>query len=142
MVDALVLNVDRSWRNPNLLLWHGEVWLVDHGAALCFHHAWPTAAATATRPYPTAREHVTIASASGPCRRRRRTRAADHHCAPVRRGVLGPDQWLDDEVGFATPGTVRDAYVHQLSTRVTGRRSWLDSLEQATSGEVGNAAHL
>ena len=39
-LDALVANVDRSWRNPNLLVWHGDLWLIDHGAALYFHHAW------------------------------------------------------------------------------------------------------
>ena len=41
--DALVQNVDRSWRNPNLLVWHGNAWLIDHGAALYFHHNWPAA---------------------------------------------------------------------------------------------------
>ena len=41
--DALVQNVDRTWRNPNLLVWHRDIWLIDHGAALHFHHNWPTA---------------------------------------------------------------------------------------------------
>ena len=41
--DALVQNVDRTWRNPNLLVWHRNIWLIDHGAALYFHHNWPTA---------------------------------------------------------------------------------------------------
>ena len=49
--DALIGNVDRSWRNPNLLLWHGRVQLIDHGAALIFHHAWTGLEASATRPY-------------------------------------------------------------------------------------------
>ena len=40
--DALVHNVDRTWRNPNLLVWHRDIWLIDHGAALYFHHNWPT----------------------------------------------------------------------------------------------------
>ena len=40
-LDAFVANVDRSWRNPNLLMWHGELWCIDHGAALYFHHSWP-----------------------------------------------------------------------------------------------------
>lgn len=43
--DALVSNADRSWRNPNLLLWHRKLWLIDHGATLWFHHAWPSLAA-------------------------------------------------------------------------------------------------
>ena len=53
--DALVSNPDRTWRNPNLLVWHGDIWLIDHGAALYFHHNWPTA--DPARPYD-AREHV------------------------------------------------------------------------------------
>ncbi|MBV9794786.1 MAG: aminotransferase class I and II [Actinobacteria bacterium] len=55
--DALVSNPDRTWRNPNLLVWHGDIWLIDHGAALYFHHNWPTA--RPDRPYD-AREHVLI----------------------------------------------------------------------------------
>jgi len=53
--DALVQNVDRTWRNPNLLVWHGNIWLIDHGAALYFHHNWPTA--DPKRPFAAA-EHV------------------------------------------------------------------------------------
>ena len=49
--DALTQNVDRSWRNPNLLRWHGRPWLIDHGATLAFHHRWATAASSDTRPY-------------------------------------------------------------------------------------------
>ena len=39
-LDALTTNVDRSWRNPNLLVWHGRLWAIDHGACLYFHHSW------------------------------------------------------------------------------------------------------
>ena len=53
--DALVHNVDRTWRNPNLLVWHRNIWLIDHGAALYFHHNWP--AADPKRPFD-ASEHV------------------------------------------------------------------------------------
>ena len=40
-LDAFTANVDRSWRNPNLLVWGDELWVIDHVAALYFHHAWP-----------------------------------------------------------------------------------------------------
>ena len=53
--DALIQNVDRSWRNPNLLVWHGDIWLIDHGAALYFHHDWSRA--DPAKPYD-ARQHV------------------------------------------------------------------------------------
>ena len=65
--DALVQNVDRTWRNPNLLVWHRDIWLIDHGAALYFHHNWPTA--DPGRPFE-AREHVL---------RDRATRLAEAH---------------------------------------------------------------
>jgi hypothetical protein len=42
-LDALTQNVDRTWRNPNMLVWHKSIWLIDHGAALYFHHNWPGA---------------------------------------------------------------------------------------------------
>jgi len=50
-LDALIANVDRSWRNPNLLVWHRRLWCIDHGAALTFQHAWPDPSVTAARPY-------------------------------------------------------------------------------------------
>ena len=58
-LDALVGNVDRSWRNPNMLLWHREPWLIDHGATLTFHHHWPGAQRFPTRPYD-ARDHLLL----------------------------------------------------------------------------------
>ena len=45
--DALVSNADRSWRNPNMLLWHGSLYLIDHGATLTFQHRWASAGAAA-----------------------------------------------------------------------------------------------
>ncbi|CAM5719018.1 hypothetical protein SBADM41S_03698 [Streptomyces badius] len=55
--DALINNVDRSWRNPNLLVWHGDLWLIDHGATMIWHHNWPGAQASAAKPY-NASDHV------------------------------------------------------------------------------------
>ena len=63
--DALVHNVDRTWRNPNLLVWHRNIWLIDHGAALYFHHNWPqTGTADPKRPFDAPR-----ACAARPCHR-------------------------------------------------------------------------
>src|SRR5512139_1564351 len=50
-LDALTANVDRSWRNPNMLVWHGDLWLIDHGATMIWHHNWPTAGSAAAKPY-------------------------------------------------------------------------------------------
>jgi len=61
--DALIQNVDRTWRNPNLLVWHGNIWLIDHGAALYFHHNWP-APADPAKPFD-ASDHVLRDRAKG-----------------------------------------------------------------------------
>ena len=75
--DALVQNVDRSSRNTNLLVWHERLWLIDHGAALYFHHNWPggdgpSLEAVSQRPFAAARDHVSPSrSHAPPCRQRR-----------------------------------------------------------------------
>ena len=123
-LDALIGNVDRSWRNPNLLVWHGDVWLIDHGASLYFHHAWTTAERLVTRAYD-ASEHVLAPFA-------KRLPDADEELAPrvtedLLREVTGlvPEPWLANEPGFAGPQAVRDAYVAQLMARVAAPRTWL-----------------
>ncbi len=58
--DALVANVDRSIHNTNLLVWHDRLWLIDHGAALYFHHTWKNPREAAKRPYAAAANHVLL----------------------------------------------------------------------------------
>ncbi len=120
--DALTLNVDRSWRNPNLLVWHGDVWLIDHGASLYFHHDPRTADASARRPYQAddhvLRSHVTDLT------------GADEALAPLvtREALvdvlaLVPDEWL----GTDPPGA-RAAYLRWFVARMEGPRTWLPVL--------------
>jgi hypothetical protein len=121
--DALTGNVDRSWRNPNMLLWHGRPYLIDHGATLIFHHNWANAERFVQRAYD-ASDHVLSGVSPD-------LAAADAALAPLvdeellRRVVeLVPDEWLVDEPGFDGPGDVREAYVRYLLARVSDR-SWL-----------------
>jgi len=114
--DALIGNVDRSWRNPNLLLWHRDLQLIDHGASLVFHHSWARAASAAAAPY-SAADHVLAPQAT-----RRREAAAG--LAPLLTAellgevaALVPDPWLRDEPGFGAPADVRAAYVDHLLRR-------------------------
>jgi hypothetical protein len=126
--DALIGNVDRSWRNPNLLVWHGNVWLIDHGASLIFHHAWgrtPEARAKAAARAYDASDHVLAPFAT-------ELTAADRELAPrVGAALLGevvalvPDEWLADEPGFAGPDEVRAAYTEHLLARAREPRAWL-----------------
>lgn len=127
-LDALTANVDRSWRNPNLLVWHGDVWAIDHGACLWFHHGWSdgigSAARFATQRYD-ASDHVLAAYRSG-------LPAADATLAPmVTRDLLDevaalvPDVWLEPVPGAESPSALRDVYVDFLLARVGGDRGWL-----------------
>ncbi|MER5304190.1 HipA family kinase [Streptomyces lasiicapitis] len=114
--DALINNVDRSWRNPNLLVWHGDVWLIDHGASMIWHHNWPTAPAASARPYD-ASDHVL--APYGPD-----IAAAAAELAPqVTKELLAevtadvPDEWLTGEPGFDSADAVRRAYADALLPR-------------------------
>jgi hypothetical protein len=114
--DALVNNVDRSWRNPNLLMWRGELWLVDHGATMIWHHNWPGAEASAARPYD-ASDHALAPFAPD-------VAAAAAELAPqVTEELLAdvtaqiPDAWLTGEPGFDTPDDLRQAYARPLLAR-------------------------
>lgn len=117
--DALVGNVDRSWRNPNLLVWHGEMWLIDHGATMIWHHNWPSAPGRSDKPYD-ASDHVLAPFAPD-------VAAAAAETAPlVTESLLAecaaavPDEWLVDEPGFDGPDELRAAYVRALAARVPG----------------------
>lgn len=121
--DAFTGNVDRTWRNPNMLVWHGAPYLIDHGATLIFHHNWKGAAAAVQRPYD-ASDHVLAGFAPD-------LAGADAALAPRVTGemlreitALVPDSWLVDEPGFDGPAQVRGAYVEHLLARAA-ERSWL-----------------
>lgn len=114
--DALINNVDRSWRNPNLLVWHGELWLIDHGATMIWHHNWPGAAAAAGKPYD-ASDHVL--ATFGPDLAAAAAELAPRVTEDLLTAVAAdvPDEWLADEPGFDGPDAVRRAYVEVLLER-------------------------
>ena len=124
-LDAYVANVDRSWRTPHLLVWHGDVWAIDHGASLYFHHAWTGGitdpARFAEQPWSAddhvLRSHVDAVPA-----------VSEELGAMVTDEVLDevtalvPDEWL---VGPVPPNELRTAYRAFLRARLDGSRSWL-----------------
>ena len=136
-LDALTANVDRSWRNPNLLMWHERLWAIDHGACLYFHHSWSAGIGSperfAAQPYDLD-DHVLAGFAAG-------VGDADAELAPlVTRELLSevvervPAQWLEPVPG-ADAERVRAAYVDFLLARVSGDRRWL--LTQVEAGSRG-----
>ncbi|MEV6384228.1 HipA family kinase [Streptomyces sp. NPDC051773] len=126
--DALINNVDRSWRNPNLLMWHGELWLIDHGATMIWHHHWPGAHTSAAKPYDAA-DHAL--ARFGPD-----VASAAAELAPlVTEDLLAevtaeiPDVWLTDEPGFETPDALRRAYAEPLLARAAGIHERIEGIK-------------
>lgn len=62
-LDCLLMNVDRSYRNANMLMWHKELWLIDHGASLYFHHSWKGWKDHAVMPFTQVKDHVLLRQA-------------------------------------------------------------------------------
>ncbi|MBI5719553.1 MAG: aminotransferase class I and II [Burkholderiales bacterium] len=132
--DAFVGNVDRTPRNSNLLVWHGRVWLIDHGAALTFHHQWGDPVQQAQRPSSLiagARDHVLLPWAQ-------EIAAADASLAPLLTPALVhdvlaqlPDSWLAGEPAFAGVAEHRAAYEAWFGARLAAREPLMRQLQEA-----------
>jgi hypothetical protein len=116
-LDALVENVDRTPRNPNLLRWHGNLWLIDHGASLFVHHGTGDAMAVARRPFPAIRDHVLLPAAGS-------IAAADERLAPrvdpAAAAALVPEPWTDGA-----------PYAAHLEARLIEPREWVEEADRA-----------
>jgi hypothetical protein len=133
-LDAFTANVDRSWRNPNLLIWHKQLWCIDHGASLYFHHGWQGGVTSperfARQPYD-ASDHVLVGFRAG-------VLAADEQLAPLLTDELladvlaeVPDEWLEPVPGCESADALRAAYAKFLLARVSGERAWLPAASAA-----------
>jgi hypothetical protein len=122
-LDALITNVDRTAQNTNMLMWHDRLWLIDHGAALYFHHASEHAAGHERTPFPAVAQHVLLPFAGS-------IADADARLAPrVTRELLQeiaaafPNEWLD--------GDDPQVYVDYLLGRLTEPRQFVEEAERA-----------
>jgi hypothetical protein len=133
--DALVTNPDRTHRNPNLLVWRRQPWLIDHGAALYAHHDWRGVDdARARAPFPLIEHHVLLERASA-------IEDADAALAPridepLVRAVLDavPDELLMDQVAgaeFASAGEARARYADYLLARLAAPRAFVGAAVEA-----------
>ncbi|HEU4973747.1 MAG TPA: HipA family kinase [Baekduia sp.] len=126
-LDALTLNVDRTARNPNMLLWHERLWLIDHGAALYRHHApsWPAGAAAGA--FPQIADHVLLPFAGSILEADEAL--AGRLPAETLEAIVGavPDEWL----GADDPGAQRAAYVDHLAERLATPRAFAAEAEEA-----------
>ena len=134
--DAFVMNVDRTARNTNMLMWHRRLWLIDHGAALYFQHQWDDYMARSTSPFAAIKDHVLLPFAAA-------LEQADAECRLRLSGdllarVVGliPDDWLRDTETFTDAASQRGAYLSFLQARLAGSRFFLEEAVRARSLRV------
>jgi len=129
-LDCLLMNVDRTARNTNMLTWHRELWLIDHGAALYFHHSWDNWRTKAIQPFVQVKEHVLLPRAT-------MLELADIELREILnkdriRSIVNliPEAWLSDGP-FSLPDEYRDAYLEFLLTRIAHSDIFLKEAQHA-----------
>ena len=130
-LDCLLNNVDRTARNTNMLVWHKELWLIDHGAALYFHHSWHNWEEQAKRPFIQVKDHVLLKSAT------ELNQVDKELCSVLNeeliRSVIDliPEEWLIGEQTFNTTGEHREAYIKYLLTRLANSANFVNEARHA-----------
>jgi hypothetical protein len=120
------MNVDRTARNTNLLLWHRQLYLIDHGAALYVHHDWPAGLAKSRAPFPEIRGHVLLPAAGD------LWAADDALAARLGETVLAeiveqvPEAWLPEPAAES-----RAAYLRFLAERLRAPRPFVEEAARA-----------
>lgn len=123
LLDSMILNIDRTAKNTNMLNWKNELWLIDHGASLYFHHNWANWKNYLSRNLPNLRDHVLLERADN------LEEAAKIIQNLVNKAIIEeivsviPGDWLDDESGTLTPDEVRNAYITFLSAKLANIES-------------------
>jgi hypothetical protein len=134
--DAFVCNVDRTARNVNMLMWHRRLWLIDHGAALYFQHAWNQRDRHALTPFPRIVDHVLLKFASGLKEADAEMKArilTDKIAAIVE---LVPDAWLADDPGFESKAQQRDAYLNYFTARLASSEIFVKEALRARASHL------
>jgi hypothetical protein len=116
--DAFVCNVDRTVRNVNMLMWHRRLWLIDHGAALYFHHAWNRDDRHALDPFALIKEHVLLqyASVLADVDAQMAARLTAGKLASIVQSI--PESWMPDDPGFSGTSGQREAYLNYFMVRL------------------------
>lgn len=129
-LDCLLMNVDRTSRNTNMLWWHKELWLIDHGASLYFHHNWPTAD-DPERPFSMVKNHVLLPLASDLDDTNKAFRSLLSPEQIMAIVSLIPADWLADDQSFETEELHREAYIRFLSVRLNNSDLFVKEAQDA-----------
>ena len=125
-LDAFLTNVDRTRQNPNMMVWKNEVWLIDHGASLYFHHSGKDPEEAALDPFPYIRMHVLLPYAD---RLEEADKLMRQAITPRTLGKivdLLPDEWLIDPDSDSSPSEKREGYKTFLIKRLQNSRIFVD----------------
>lgn len=134
--DAYVTNVDRTPRNANLLMWHKKLWLIDHGAALYFHHTWTNYMEKSRGAFELIREHVLLSSAT--MIKEVDASLSERLMQEVINDIVAliPDAWLATDTMFKSPVDARRAYAGYLSRRLESPRLFAEEAERARASRI------
>jgi hypothetical protein len=130
-LDCFLTNMDRTCRNTNMLLWHKELWLIDHGAALYFHHSWQNWEEQAIKPFFLVKDHVLLPWAT---ELESVNEEFSKLLSPEKiEAVINliPDDWLEGETNFESKAAHRNAYIHFLTARLTHSTIFLKEAQHA-----------
>jgi hypothetical protein len=129
--DAYVTNVDRTPRNANMLMWHRKLWLIDHGAALYFHHSWTDMDRRSKDAFALIKDHILLPFAGA-------LETADKAMtAAITEAVIGqvveliPDEWLNEDSRFSSTDEHRKASVEYLTRRLEEPRYFVEEAIRA-----------
>lgn len=130
-LDAFITNIDRTFRNTNMLMWNKELWLIDHGAAFYFHHTWDNWEQNAKSPFVYVKDHVLLPQAS---------HLEDVHqlftnqlSEQILKDIVDqlPDEWLRWEDTHMTSSEIRSIYLQFLVTRLATAEHFLKQAQDA-----------
>lgn len=135
-LDALLMNVDRTARNTNMLIWHKELWLIDHGASLYFHHSWDNWEAQVAKPFVQIKDHVLLKNAS-------MVREVDSAYRSLFtedniRSILNviPDEWLIEERNDISAKESREVYLQFLTQRIVYAEVFIKQIEDERENRI------
>ncbi len=130
-LDAFITNVDRTFKNTNLLIWKKELWLIDHGASFYFHHSWTNWEKTALTPFALIKDHVLLPKAS------KLEEAHQEFTALLNDSILEeivnqiPEDWLQWEDQSITANEIKSIYFQFLSLRLKNAEIFLKQAQDA-----------
>ena len=130
-LDAYITNVDRTFKNTNMLIWHKELWLIDHGACLYFHHSWNNWEQHAKSPFALIKDHVLLPQAS--LLKEVDAEFKTFLTMEILEEIVNtiPLEWLQWEDTDESPETLRNVYLQFLQTRLNYSEIFVNQAQNA-----------